>query len=100
MCETGGARRCWLAGLEKVTKRYLLQAAARNLGLILRKLFGTGTPRGQQKDAEGKTAFASFAQIAMNAFQIATNALRAARNAIRGLHNKTFAPRPQIATAT
>lgn len=100
MCETGGARRCWLAGLEKVTKRYLLQAAARNLGLILRKLFGTGTPRGQQKDAAGKTALTSFAQIAMNAFQIATNALRAARNAIQGLHNKILAPRPQLATAT
>jgi transposase len=46
ICETGGARRCWLRGLAKVTKRYLLQAAARNLGLILRKLFGMGTPRG------------------------------------------------------
>jgi transposase len=48
VCETGGARRCWLIGLLKVTKRYLLQAAARNLGLILRKLFGMGTPRGLQ----------------------------------------------------
>jgi transposase len=48
VCETGGARRCWLRGLAKVAKRYLLQAAARNLGLILRKLFGMGTPRGLQ----------------------------------------------------
>ena len=52
VCETGGARRCWLRGLLKVTKRYLLQAAARNLGLLMRKLFGMGTPRGLQK--EGK----------------------------------------------
>lgn len=50
VCETGGARRCWLVGLAKVTKRYLLQAAARNLGLILRKLFGMGTPRGLQPE--------------------------------------------------
>jgi transposase len=50
ICETGGARRCWLTGLVKVTKRYLLQAAARNLGLILRKLFGMGTPRGLQTE--------------------------------------------------
>ncbi|HET9396231.1 MAG TPA: transposase, partial [Nitrospiraceae bacterium] len=50
MCETGGARRCWLTGLAKVTKRYLLQAVARNLGLILRKLFGMGTPRGLQPE--------------------------------------------------
>jgi transposase len=50
VCETGGARRCWLIGLAKVTKRYLLQVAARNLGLILRKLFGMGTPRGLQPE--------------------------------------------------
>jgi hypothetical protein len=48
VCETGGARRCWLRGLVKVTKRYLLQVTARNLGLLLRKLFGIGTPRGLQ----------------------------------------------------
>jgi hypothetical protein len=48
VCETGGARRCWLRGMIKVTKRYLLQVAARNLSLIMRKLFGMGTPRGLQ----------------------------------------------------
>jgi transposase len=48
ICETGGGRRCWLRGLVTVAKRYLLQVAARNLGLILRKLFGMGTPRGLQ----------------------------------------------------
>jgi transposase len=51
VCETGGARRCWLHGLLKVSKRYLLQVAARNLGLIMRKLFGMGTPRGLQPEA-------------------------------------------------
>jgi transposase len=45
ICETGGARRTWQRGLEKVTKRYQLAAAARNLGLIMRKLFGVGKPR-------------------------------------------------------
>jgi transposase len=48
VCETGGARRTWLRGLEKVAKRYLLQVAARNLGLILRKLFGIGTAKSLQ----------------------------------------------------
>jgi len=52
VCVTGGARRCWLHGIAKVSKRYLLQAAARNLGLILRKLFGMGTPRGLQKEGD------------------------------------------------
>jgi transposase len=44
-CETGGARRTWLRGCEKINKRYRLVAAARNLGLTMLKLFGCGTPR-------------------------------------------------------
>jgi transposase len=52
VCETGGARRCWLRGLAQVTKRYLLQVAARNLSLIMRKLFAVGTPRGLQSQGE------------------------------------------------
>jgi hypothetical protein len=59
VCETGGARHCWLTGLAKVTKRYLLQAVARNLGLILRKLFGMGTPRGMQPEG----ALAEFVHL-------------------------------------
>ena len=45
-CETGGARRSWLRGLADVTKRYLMTAAAHNLGRVLRKHFGVGKPRG------------------------------------------------------
>lgn len=52
VCETGGARRCWLQGMAKVTKCYLLQVAARNLGLIMRTLFGMGTPRGLQPEGD------------------------------------------------
>ena len=52
VCETGGARGCWLHGMLQVSKRYLIQVAARNLGLIMRKLFGIGTPRGLQKGTE------------------------------------------------
>jgi transposase len=48
ICETGGARRSWLRGIEKVQKRYLIAAAARNLGLIMRKMFAMGTARGLQ----------------------------------------------------
>jgi transposase len=46
VCETGGGRRTWLRGLVKVTKRYLVQVAAYNLGLLMRKMFGLGKPRG------------------------------------------------------
>jgi len=49
VCETGGARRCWLHGRIKVAKRYLLQVAARNLGRIMRHLIGNGTSKGLQK---------------------------------------------------
>ncbi|WP_437222594.1 transposase [Planctomicrobium sp. SH661] len=48
VCETGGARRTWLRGLEKINKRYLIVAAARNLGLLMLKAFGIGKPRGLQ----------------------------------------------------
>ncbi len=59
MCETGGARRTWLRGLEKVNKRYKMVAAARNLGLIMRGLFGIGKPRCLQ----GGLSFAYFLQV-------------------------------------
>ena len=49
VCETGGARRTWLGGIEKVRKRYLLSAAAHNLGVLMRSLFKMGTPRGLQQ---------------------------------------------------
>ncbi|QDU80064.1 hypothetical protein Pla110_17860 [Polystyrenella longa] len=52
-CETGGARRIWLRGMEKINKRYLLQGASRNLGTLMRSLFGTGSPRGLQRAMAG-----------------------------------------------
>jgi hypothetical protein len=48
VCETGGGRRSWLRGLGDVSKRYLLQVAGHNLGVIMRRPFGKGTPRGLQ----------------------------------------------------
>jgi len=54
VCETGGARRTWLRGTEDVSKRYLMQVAAHNLAVVMRKLFGCGTPR---QLAELGTAF-------------------------------------------
>src|SRR5438093_990522 len=45
VCETGGGRRTWLRGPAEVSKRYVVQVAAHNLGLRMRKLFGVGKPR-------------------------------------------------------
>lgn len=44
-CETGGGRRTWLRGIEKVQKRYLILTLSYNLGLILRTLIGASKPR-------------------------------------------------------
>jgi transposase len=49
VCETGGARRTWLTGIDNVRKRYLISAAAHNLGVLMRSLFKMGTPRGLQQ---------------------------------------------------
>jgi len=44
--ETGRMRRVYLRGRENVLKRVLLQIGALNLSLLMRQLFGKGTPRG------------------------------------------------------
>lgn len=44
--DDGGMRRVWLKGREKIAKRYLIHTAAFNLGLVMRKLAGFGTPKG------------------------------------------------------
>jgi hypothetical protein len=49
-CETGGGRRSYLRGLHDVGKRWLGQLAARNLGVIIRSVTGTGTPRAHQAE--------------------------------------------------
>jgi transposase len=48
VCETGRGRRSWLRGLAEVFKRYVVQVAGYNLGVVLRRLFGRGTPRSLQ----------------------------------------------------
>jgi len=56
VCETGGARRSWLSGVVDVGKRYLMYAAGHNLGVVMRKLFGVGTPRTLQTEGEADSA--------------------------------------------
>jgi transposase len=71
VCETGGARRTWLTGIEKVRKRYLLSAAAHNLGILMRSLFKMGTPRGLQQfktDLDGLVSSFYLAWLAMTRF--------------------------------
>lgn len=46
--ETGGMRRTHLRGHPNILKRLLIHAAGCNLGLVMRTMFGVGTPRGLQ----------------------------------------------------
>src|SRR5689334_22436521 len=43
--DVGALRRTWLRGVANVEKRYTIQVAAYNLGLVMRHRFGAGTPR-------------------------------------------------------
>jgi transposase len=59
--ETGGMRRVYLRGRKNVLKRVLIQVGALNLSLVMRKLWGKGTPRGWQGySADGMLAFLRF----------------------------------------
>ena len=44
--DRGGMRRLHLRGRENILKRLVVHSGAANLGLLMRKLFGKGTPRG------------------------------------------------------
>ncbi len=46
--ETGGMRRTHLRGHEAILKRLLIHVGACNVSLLMRRLFGVGTPRGLQ----------------------------------------------------
>jgi len=59
--KTGGSRRTWLLGIDKVRKRYLMSAMAHNLGIVMRRLFGMGTARSLQ--AEGGLAAALYSAL-------------------------------------
>jgi transposase len=48
MYETGGMRRTHLRRHDNIIKRLLIHAGAFNLGLVMRKMTGCGTPRGLQ----------------------------------------------------
>ena len=61
---SGGMRRTHLKTHAKITKRLLVHACGFNLGLVMRKLFGKGTPRGM---ADAMAAvFAFIVTLVMN----------------------------------
>ena len=62
--DRGGMRRAWLHGRENLHKRYLIHVAGFNLGILMRALFGCGTPR---EAARSQTAllFVTRTDVAM-----------------------------------
>src|SRR4051812_48638820 len=60
--DTGGMDRLWVRGRENVHKKLLIQAAACNLALLLRSLYGAGKPKAAH-DHPGKTVFPILAFI-------------------------------------
>jgi transposase len=94
VCETGGARRCWLRGMIKVAKRYLLQVAARNLSLMMRKLFGMGTPRGLQPEGDASSFVYLIHALLATLWIVFRRAMRAYQSrAILALENRRRPPR-------
>jgi len=67
--DRGGMRRAWLRGRDNVQKRYLIHISGYNLGLIMRRLTGFGTPR---RWAEAKITIICL----IHPFDTATTALR------------------------
>jgi transposase len=79
ICDTGGMRRSWLKQVVNVSKRYLLAAAAHNLGRILRKLFGVGKPRTLQDLGD----LAALTQLVIRLLHTLRAAIRIFREATR-----------------
>jgi len=82
MYETGGMRRTYLRGHENILKRALIHGGAFNLGLLLRRGLGVGTPRGLQGRAAALLALLKHLILA----------LRAHYERPFGLGNELFAP--------
>jgi hypothetical protein len=76
VCETGGGWRTWLRGLVNVIKRYVVQVAAHNLGLLMRKLFGVGKPRTLQGGG-GSSVQVGWCPYWMSVFQVGSRQRRA-----------------------
>jgi transposase len=89
VCETGGARRSWLIGIDKLRKRYLMSAAAHNLSVLMRVLFQMGTPKGLQQFRTDLEAVVSSLYLAW----LAVTACRTVRRPLSSLpSHPQFAP--------
>jgi len=73
--DTGGLDRLYVRGLDNVHKKLLLQAAACNLALLMRSMYGSGKPRAAH---EGVIELVFAFLALMKAFENSIDAIRAA----------------------
>ncbi|MCM2371587.1 transposase [Aporhodopirellula aestuarii] len=88
LCDTGGARRTWLRGIEDVRKRYMSAAMAFNLGRIMRLLIGAGKPRYAALLADrAALAFWGLSQLSQEFLTTLTNTTRRQNDCLRPIGN-------------
>jgi transposase len=80
--DRGGMRRAWLRGAENLHKRYLVHVAGYNLGLIMRRLVGAGTPRGLLAGASAQLLALATAEGAVILILVAATDSEAAMLAV------------------
>ena len=93
--ETGGMRRLHLRGRENILKRLLVQGAAFNLSLLLRKTLGVGKPR--QLQGIGGLSLQLLATFCRGILQFLT-LTRAIRRIPAALRHKVRLPAAVLAT--
>jgi len=71
--ETGGMRRTHLRKHNNILKRLLVHVAGMNLGLLLRSVYGIGTPRGRQGLSVWLNLWSALLASAMNSEGDVTN---------------------------
>jgi len=96
MYETAGMRRVHLRGHENILKRILLHAGALNLGLLMRTLFGVGTPRGLQGRAAAFAALCSSIALSVTLWARLTRLYRLTTISV-DLHARRKSPRIRFA---
>jgi transposase len=68
--ETGGMRRVHLRGHNNILKRLLIHACGLNLGLLMRSLYGVGTPRGLQSGNIEQARIALFLFLCLVRYEL------------------------------
>ena len=89
--DTGAMRRTHLRGSENIRKRVLIHIGAFNLGLVMRKLMGKGTPRGLQDSGIKVSALLAQLTFWLNLIHQTTEVTRA--HFVTSIHYLRSVPR-------